>query len=124
MGADLAFLVMDLVHAGRDDLAAALVAAYRAAGGDPGDDALVSFFACYRAWVRAKVAMLRAGELAPGAPRAAELDRTSAYAATGRRLRLECARARGARALRWGGDREDAPSAPTGGHLRPAPPVL
>src|SRR5215218_11049010 len=56
-------VVMDLVHSGTDDLAAALVTAHRDAGGDPGDDALLSFFAAYRAWVRAKVACLRAGEL-------------------------------------------------------------
>jgi uncharacterized protein len=68
VGADLAFLVMDLAAAGRDDLAAELVRAYRAAGGDPGDDALLAFFAAYRAWVRAKVACLRAEEL-PGGDR-------------------------------------------------------
>ena len=40
VGLDLAFLVMDLLR--RDErLAAALVSAYREAGGDPGDDALV-----------------------------------------------------------------------------------
>ena len=33
---------MDLVHSGTDDLAAALVTAHRDAGGDPGDDALLS----------------------------------------------------------------------------------
>jgi predicted kinase len=41
------------------------VAAYRDAGGDPGDDALVAFYAAYRAFVRAKLACL-AGEDAPG----------------------------------------------------------
>ena len=34
------------------------------AGGDPGNDALLYFYASYRAWVRAKVTCLRAGELA------------------------------------------------------------
>jgi len=96
VGVDLAFLVMDLIHTGRDDLAAVLVGAYRAAGGDPGDDALVSFFACYRAWVRAKVAALRAGELAPGAARTETLDRARAFAATARRLAWS---ARGPRVL-------------------------
>ena len=62
VGLDLAFLVMDLLR--RDErLAAALVSAYRAAGGDPGDDALVSFFAAQRALIRAKVALVRAGQV-------------------------------------------------------------
>jgi aminoglycoside phosphotransferase family enzyme/predicted kinase len=59
-GADLAFLAMELEEAGREDLSAALVDAYRAAGGDDGGDALLAFYASYRAWVRAKVACLRA----------------------------------------------------------------
>ena len=62
VGLDLAFLVMDLLR--RDErLAAALVSAYRAAGGDPGDDALVDFFAAQRALIRAKVALVRAGQV-------------------------------------------------------------
>lgn len=63
VAADLAFLVMDLVDAGRDDLAQLLVGGYRDAGGDCGDDRLIAFYAAYRAWVRAKVAMLRADQL-------------------------------------------------------------
>lgn len=87
VGADLAFLVMDLTHSGRDDLVAELVRAYRSAGGDPGDDALLAFFATYRAWVRAKVAALRAGELEPGpGPRAAAVEDARALAATARRF--------------------------------------
>jgi aminoglycoside phosphotransferase family enzyme/predicted kinase len=54
---DLAFLVMELHAAGRPDLEVALVRAYREAGGDPGDDRLLAFFAAYRAQVRAKVAL-------------------------------------------------------------------
>jgi len=72
IGADLGFLVMDLARLGAEPVAATLVARYREAGGDPGDDALLAFYACYRAWVRSKVACLRAAELAPGD---AELDR-------------------------------------------------
>ncbi|MGH2936878.1 MAG: AAA family ATPase [Solirubrobacterales bacterium] len=63
VAADLAFLVMDLVRLGRPECARDLVATYRCAGGDPGDDALVSFFAAYRAWVRATVACERVAEL-------------------------------------------------------------
>ena len=68
-GLDLAFLVMDLHALGRAGDAAGLVRAYRDAGGDPGDDELVAFFASYRAQVRAKVALIRAGQ--PGADAAA-----------------------------------------------------
>jgi aminoglycoside phosphotransferase family enzyme/predicted kinase len=68
VAADLAFLVMDLTRLGRADLASRLVASYRDAGGDPGDDALLYFYASYRAWVRAKVACLRAGELSGSEP--------------------------------------------------------
>ncbi len=63
VAADLAFLVMDLVRLGAERAAMGLIDAYRRAGGDPGDDPLLSFFAAYRAWVRAKVAALRAREL-------------------------------------------------------------
>ena len=63
---------------GRPDLAAALVSGYRAAGGDPGSDALLAFFAAYRAQVRAKVALTARGtaaaERAP-APRETARDR-------------------------------------------------
>jgi uncharacterized protein len=85
VGVDLAFLFMDLTHAGRGDLAAVLLSAYRDAGGDPGGVALVSFFAAYRAWVRAKVACLRAGELPPGA-RGEALAEAGEFAATARRF--------------------------------------
>lgn len=87
VAADLAFLVMDLTAAGRDDLARRLVEAYRHAGGDCGDDGLVAFYAAYRAWVRAKVALLRAGELPAGDPgREAALAEAARLAAVGRRL--------------------------------------
>ena len=52
---DLAFLAMDVMRRDRG-LAAALVDGYREAGGDPGDDVLVAFFAAQRALIRAKVA--------------------------------------------------------------------
>jgi uncharacterized protein len=61
-GAELSFLVMDLERLGAGELAAELVAGYRQAGGDPGSDALIALFAAQRAWVRAKVALLRAGQ--------------------------------------------------------------
>lgn len=64
VAADLAFLLMDLTRLGRPERARDLLATYRAAGGDPGDDALLSFFAAYRAWVRSTVACERAAERA------------------------------------------------------------
>jgi aminoglycoside phosphotransferase family enzyme/predicted kinase len=62
VGADLAFLVMDLARLGRPDLGRALIDAYRQAGGDPGPDNLIAYHAAVRAWVRAKVAALRAND--------------------------------------------------------------
>lgn len=63
VAADLAFLVMDLVRLGRPECAHDLVVTYRWAGGDPGEDELIAFFAAYRAWVRATIACERAAEL-------------------------------------------------------------
>ena len=59
---DLAFLVMDLAARGGEQFAHPLVRAYRDAGGDPGEDWLIAFYASYRALVRAKVALLRAAQ--------------------------------------------------------------
>nr|WP_246345099.1 AAA family ATPase [Conexibacter arvalis] len=53
---------MDLTALGRPDAVAALLAAYRGAGGDPGDAGLLAFHAVYRAHVRAKVSLLRAAQ--------------------------------------------------------------
>jgi uncharacterized protein len=86
VAADLAFLVMELVEAGHEELAAALVDEYRVAGGDDGGDALLAFYAAYRAWVRAKVACLRAGELPPGEGRRRELEHARGLAGLGERL--------------------------------------
>ena len=63
---DIAFLTMDLERLGAPAAAEAVLAGYRAVGGDAGDDALVAFFSAYRALVRAKVALVRASQ--PGAP--------------------------------------------------------
>jgi uncharacterized protein len=83
VAADLAFLVMDLSHLGAEELSFGLVEAYRRAGGDPGDDALLSFFASYRAWVRAKIACLRSLELAE-----ADRERQRQHAEADQFLRL------------------------------------
>ncbi|MBN1529376.1 MAG: AAA family ATPase [Thermoleophilaceae bacterium] len=86
VAADIAFLVMELSEAGRDDLGAALVDEYTRAGGDAGGDELLSFYAAYRAWVRAKVACLRAAELPGGPGRARRLEHARALGALGERL--------------------------------------
>ncbi len=62
VGLDLAYLVMDLVARGEEAAAGELVRAYRAAGGDPGDDALLAFFAANRAVLMAEVLAMRGGE--------------------------------------------------------------
>ncbi len=62
---DLSFLVLDLVMLGTPELGESLVRAYRGAGGDPGDDGLIAFYAAYRALVRAKVELIRGAQLAP-----------------------------------------------------------
>ncbi len=59
---DLASLVMDLATYAAERFARVLIRAYRDAGGDPGEDRLIAFYAGYRALVRAKVALLRAAQ--------------------------------------------------------------
>jgi predicted kinase len=86
VAADLAFLVMDLHTAGAAGLADVLAAEYAAAGGDFGGDALLSFYAAYRAWVRVKVGCLRAAQLPPGPERDAQLGKARRLAAVARLL--------------------------------------
>lgn len=68
VGDDLAFLLMDLRSRGGHQAARAVLAAYRAAGGDPGDDGLLALWSAYRALVSMEVALLRQAQ--PGAPAA------------------------------------------------------
>jgi len=65
---DLAFLVMDLAVRGGERCAQTLVRAYRAAGGEPGEDWLIAFYAADRALVRAKVALVRASQCPAASP--------------------------------------------------------
>ena len=80
VGCDLAFLTMDLEALGSPFAARTVLAGYRKAGGDPGDDALVSFFGAYRALVRAKVALVRAGQAEDGDRRLTDARRRLALA--------------------------------------------
>jgi uncharacterized protein len=79
--ADIAFLLMDLEHAGRADLCPPFLEAYREAGGDPGSPGLLAFYQAYRAFVRGKVACLRAGEegLSPEELQAKQADARSYF---------------------------------------------
>lgn len=59
VGADLAFLVMDLERLGARGAAERLIRSYRAGGGDPGSPRLLALFCAYRVCVRALVASIR-----------------------------------------------------------------
>ncbi|MDH4120934.1 MAG: AAA family ATPase [Deltaproteobacteria bacterium] len=56
---DMAFLLMDLAHLGRPDLARRMMDTYLEAARDPQAALLIPFYACYRAYVRGKVAGFR-----------------------------------------------------------------
>lgn len=59
---EVAFLTMELEAAGRPDLARAFVDAYVQASGDKPLRELLPFYACYRAYVRGKVAAFQGDE--------------------------------------------------------------
>lgn len=62
VASDLAFLAKDLDFHGRPDLSARLVDRYVEASGDHGIRSLLSFYRCYRAYVRGKVDSLKSIE--------------------------------------------------------------
>lgn len=75
-----AFLVMDLIHRGRPDLAKAYLDAYIEQTGDTGQRALMPALVSYRAMVRAKVGALAASSPDLSAPeRAAEAREARRY---------------------------------------------
>ena len=59
---ELAFLAMECDFLGAPSLGAALLAGYRRRSGDTAPEDLVSFYKSYRACIRAKVELLRAGQ--------------------------------------------------------------
>jgi aminoglycoside phosphotransferase family enzyme/predicted kinase len=59
IGADIAFLVMDLERLGAGWAADQLLDRYRECGGDPGSDDVQALFCAYRACVRANIAAIR-----------------------------------------------------------------
>ncbi len=70
VASEVAFLVMDLEALGAGWASRRFVDAYRDAGGDPGDEELIAFFASFRTWIRALVACLRSAT--PAEDRAAQ----------------------------------------------------
>jgi aminoglycoside phosphotransferase family enzyme len=64
VGADLARLKVDLALQGDAQMAEDLVASYRRAGGDPGDDRLLDFWCAYQCQVAAKVVLATHGHAA------------------------------------------------------------
>jgi aminoglycoside phosphotransferase family enzyme/predicted kinase len=66
VAAEVAFLAMDLDHAGRPDLARAFVVEYVRRSGDRVLTELLDFYKCYRAFVRGKVLSFRLSQ--PGLP--------------------------------------------------------
>jgi aminoglycoside phosphotransferase family enzyme/predicted kinase len=78
--ADVAFLVMDLLHHGRWDLAEPFLDEYFRATGDVEGGRLLAFYVAYRAAVRAKVGGMLAGEQeVPEAQRAEAVRRARAH---------------------------------------------
>jgi aminoglycoside phosphotransferase family enzyme/predicted kinase len=74
---DLAFLLMDLEARGWGGPAMHVLRSYAAAGGDPGPPHLLAFYSFERALVRAKVDLIRAGQL-PAGPEAQRVLANSA----------------------------------------------
>jgi aminoglycoside phosphotransferase family enzyme len=82
VASEVAFLMMDLTHFGRPDLAEILARVYREASGDDLPPDLLAFYQCYRAVVRGKVASFELDEAeVSAADRAAAHREARAYLA-------------------------------------------
>jgi aminoglycoside phosphotransferase family enzyme/predicted kinase len=68
---DAAFLAMDLEQLGAPEAAGFFLAQYSEYSGDPAPPSLWHHYVAYRAFVRAKVSLIQAGQGAPGAETAA-----------------------------------------------------
>lgn len=66
VGADLARLKVDLAARGQPEMGDELVAAYRRAGGDPGDDCLLDLWCAQESLAAARMALSRHGHAAIG----------------------------------------------------------
>ena len=100
VAADLGFLAMDLEAHGGGAHIPTLLEGYRGAGGDAGDDAYVAFLGAARAWVRAKVDLLRLDQLEAGSAASQVHERAAARLVLAERL---CWRARAPVVLLIGG---------------------
>ena len=76
---EVAFVVMDLADRGRADLAHRFLDAYLERTGDYAGLAVLPFYLAYRAMVRAKIARLRATQLANGAAKEASIEESRGY---------------------------------------------
>lgn len=77
---DVAFMAMDLEYRGRRDLADEFLGAYMGAALDETIGPLLPFYACYRAFVRAKVESIESAEPeVPSGEREAAAKRAQAY---------------------------------------------
>jgi uncharacterized protein len=79
VGADLARLKVDLAARGQPEIGDELVAAYRRAGGDPGDDCLLDLWCAQQSLAAARIVLSRHGHAAIGRADAL-LDLGSAFA--------------------------------------------
>jgi aminoglycoside phosphotransferase family enzyme/predicted kinase len=85
VASEIAFTAMDLEDRGRPDLAHRFVDAYLSITGDYAGLAVLRFYVVYRALVRAKVAALRADQLATAEARAPVDQECAGYVALARR---------------------------------------
>jgi uncharacterized protein len=82
VASEIAFTAMDLERRGRPDLACDFVARYVAVTRDAGLEALLPFYACYRACVRGAVEGMKSGESeVPPTDRQAAKERARGYLA-------------------------------------------
>ena len=71
---EVAFLVMDLLAAGRQYFAARFLNAYLESTGDYGGLSVLRYYLAYRALVRAKITLMRARQLEPGTEESTSLE--------------------------------------------------
>ena len=85
---DIAFLFMDLDHAGRADLAWQFLNSYMTITGDYQGIKVLAFYAVYRAIVRAKVTAIRYNQESEGASGASILKEHQSYLALAKRYTI------------------------------------
>lgn len=81
VASDIAFMAMDLDCGGREDLSSAFVTRYIEKSGDADIEALLPFYKCYRANVRAKIAAIEWSMGGNGEEERVRIDRYALLAA-------------------------------------------